>query len=185
MQSNQMPALPWSWEQKVADFQKPGDKVLFLQPFTAQALAELPEAEYDLVLNHGAACSPEDFRAIHRALKPDGFFLSQQPGGEDCRRLANFLLPGSRPATQENLETFTPALQAAGFRVMYKDQAYPVEVFRSVREVEVFVRTHPEAFPGVTDAVFASRREALEALLQQNGAIPNERHVFLLIGKKR
>lgn len=182
MQSNQMPALPWSWEQKVADFQKPGDRVLFLQPGAAQ---NLPEAEYDLVLNHGAPCSPEDYRAIHRALKPDGFFLSQQPGGEDCRRLANFLLPGSRPATQENLETFTPALQAAGFRVMYKDQAYPVEVFRSMREVEVFVRTHPEAFPGVTDAVFASRREALEALLQQNGAIPNERHVFLLIGKKR
>lgn len=182
MQSNKISALPWSWEQKVADFQKPGDRVLFLQPGAVQ---HLPEAEYDLVLNHGVPCSPEDFCAIHRILKPEGFFLSQQPGGEDCRRLANFLLPSSRPATQENLETLTPALQAAGFRVMYKDQSYPVEVFRSVREVEGFVKTHPEAFPGVTDAVLNARREALKALLQRDGVVQNERHVFLLIGKKR
>lgn len=187
MQGYQAAALPWSWEQKVADFQKPGDKILFLpeQTSAAQALSGAEEAQYDLALNHGAPCGPEDYRAVYRALKPGGFFLSQQPGGEDCRRLANFLCPGSRPAGQENLETLKAAFQAVGFRVMYRDQAYPVGVFYSLPALEAFVKTNPEKFPGVTEELLRARREALEAILQKDGKIQNEEHVLLLIGKKR
>lgn len=185
MQGYQAAALPWSWEQKVADFQKPGDRVFSLPEQSPAAQALILEAQYDLVLNHGAPCTFEDYRAVFRALKPGGFFLSQQPGGEDCRGLANFLCPGSRPAARENLEAFKQAFQEAGFRVMYRDQAYPVGTFYSLRALETFIRTNPEKFPGVTEEIFHARREALEAILQRDGGIQNEEHVFLLIGKKR
>lgn len=180
-------ALPWSWAQKTADFQKPGGAVLILPADlpARQSLAAVPDESFDLVLNQGALCAFEEFQAVRRVLKPDGFFLSEQPGGEDCRRLANFLCPGSRPAGGANLETLLPQLQRAGFRVMYRDQAYPMGKFLSLRALADFIAHAPERFPNITEKELHAHREALESMLKRDGGIPNEEHVILLIGKKQ
>lgn len=179
--------LPWSWAQKVADFQKPDDPVFFAREGVslASALAAAPDDSYRLVLSPSGTCTEEDYHAVHRVLQKDGFFLTQQYGGEDCRRLAQFLRPGSAAASAHNVEHHLPLLRDAGFRVMFRDQAYPVQALTTPEELTDFLTQNPHRFAGLTQEQLQQKQPELEALLQRDGAIPVERHVFLLIGKKR
>lgn len=179
--------LPWSWQQKVADFQKATDIVRVIPEGVspAQALQGDEDDSCHLVLCENSPCEESDYREVARVLKKGGFFLAQQYGGEDCRRLCEFLRPGARPAQPRNVETHTPLLRAAGFRVMFWDQAYPVQRFSSVSSLLTFVSDHPQLFPGITEANLAAHEAELQAQLTTNGSLEVERHVFLLIGKNK
>lgn len=183
MQEDWREALSWSWQQKVADFQKPGDDVLVLSAQTD--LGQLPKEKYQLVLSRERVFTAEELLQVHGALQKNGFFLCEQPGGEDCRRMAELLCPGCRPATPQNLEHCLPQFAAAGFRVMFRDQAYPQQRFSSVSALEEFVLSHPTLFGGGTEEQFVAHLPQLHALWQKTGNLTVERHVFLLIGKKR
>lgn len=58
---------------------------------------------------------------IRRVVKPGGFFLTQQVGGQDCDALALGLPP------DYNLENQLPLFRQGGFRVVYADQCYEGE----------------------------------------------------------
>ncbi len=106
-------------------------------------------------------------------------------GGEDSRALAEFLLPGSRPAVPVNLENQAPLLQAAGFRLMYRNQAYPVRRFTSLEDLLRYIVCFPERFPGFSKKACAPRLKLLEKALDARGYVENTEHRFLLIGKKK
>lgn len=143
------PALPWDFSAKVREFLKPRTRLLFLgegedllplgrppeltalaggEPFCPY-LAPLgvrtvpydPEAgplpfedgSFDLAV---AWYAPYDLEELYRVLRPGGFFLTQQAGGGE----------GLAPPDY-NLENQGPRFRGAGFRVMYQNQAYPVE----------------------------------------------------------
>lgn len=57
-----------------------------------------------------------DLAEAYRVLKPGGFFLAGQVGARDCQAAG---LP-----PDFNLENQLPLFRAAGFRVMYSQQAY-------------------------------------------------------------
>lgn len=149
------PALPWDFSGKVKDFLRPGTRLLFLgagedllplgrppeltalagrEPFcpylaplgvrTAAydpAAGPLPweDGSFDLAV---AWYAPYDPAHIRRVLRPGGFFLAQQIGGGE----------GEAPPDY-NLENQGPRLRGAGFRIMYQNQAYPVEVLAGER----------------------------------------------------
>lgn len=172
--------LPWDWDQKVKDFVKPGDRVVTLRP--GFAVSQIKPESVQVILNRGPLRGlPE----IWRALKPGGFFLTECVGGEDSRALANFLLPGSRPAGTVNLENQVPIMEQAGFRVMYRNQAYPVTRFDSIEEFLRFAALFPQLFPGFSKAVCEEKLRELEALLDARGFLENHEHRFILIGKKQ
>ncbi len=102
----QIGPLPWSYEQKVSDFLKPGIKRLDIRGDTP----EFEDGSFDLVT---AYQTEYDLGEVVRALRKNGFFVTQQIGGRN--RPDN---PGY------NLENEGPKLKAAGFRLMYSHQGY-------------------------------------------------------------
>lgn len=172
--------LPWDWDEKVKDFIKPGDRVVTLRP--GFAVSQIPPESAQVILSRGPLW---DLSEIWRALKPGGFFLTECVGGEDSRALANFLLPGSHPASTVNLENQLPRMEQAGFRVMYRNQAYPAVRFDSMEELLRFIALFPQRFPGFSKAACEEKLKELETRLDARGFLENREHRFILIGKKQ
>ncbi len=171
---------PWDWEQKKADFIKPGDRVLDLggRPLSG---VSVPEGGYDVVLSRGPL---RDCGEVAALLKADGFFLMECEGSEDSRALANFLTPQSRPAGTVNLENRLQKMEAV-FRIMFRDQAYPAVRFTDMEDLYRYLSLRPEKFPGFSKEACGPALQSLQALLEKEGFLENREHRFLLIGKKR
>ncbi len=172
--------LPWDWEQKEQNFRKPGDEALFLRP--GLDLSGLSQDGFQLLLSRGPAWDPAEIRRI---LKPGGFFLMECEGGEDSRALAEFLVPGCRPANVLNLENQLPLWREAGFRVMYRNQAYPWVRFDAMEELLRYIDRAPERFPGFSRQACAPQLQKLEKRLEEQGFLENREHRFILIVKKK
>ncbi len=142
-----------------------------------------PDDAFDLVLNrHGSYDAGE----VRRILKPGGFFLTQQVGGQNGRTLAQRLLPEfCRPGMDFNLENELPKFREAGFRVMYRNQAYPVARILDVGALCFHAKAIAWEFPGFSvDACF-DRLLALQKEVEERGFVENQEHRFILIVKKR
>lgn len=173
--------LPWDWEQKKADFIKPGDRVLDLGDRPLEKVSGL-EREYDVVLSRGPL---REYGKIAGLLKTDGFFLMECVGSEDSRALANFLAPQSRPAGTVNLENQLPEMAAAGFRIMFRDQVYPAVRFSNTEDLRRYIALRPERFPGFSEEACRPALQKLQAQAEKTGFLENREHTFLLIGKKK
>ena len=98
--------LPWSYEQKVGDFLKPGVRRLDIRG----GIPDCEDGSFDLVT---AYQTEYDLDVVVRVLRKNGFFVTQQVGGRN------------RPDSPGyNLENQGPRLEAAGFRLMYSHQGY-------------------------------------------------------------
>lgn len=181
---------PWNWREKVLDFLKPDSRVLDLFPGDGTFLLSLrhpgelcrtlPQPEdplpfegnsFDIVLDNGGRYSLSE---VHRVLKPGGFFLVQQFGSEHMFSLRR-LLSLSVPERQDyNLENELPRFRNAGFRIMYRNQAYPILYFSSVEEALAYL-------PGKEEAL----RPGLEKHFASHDFLETEEHRFFIIGKKR
>ena len=122
--------LPWDYASKARDFLKPGVRVLDLSPEEgaypfgrepAEAVrwngaGPLPFADgsFDLVL---CRFGPLPLEEAARVLAAGGFVVAEQVGGSDSWE------PGP---LDFNLENQLPRVEAAGFRVMWRQQAYPL-----------------------------------------------------------
>lgn len=98
--------LPWSYEQKVGDFLKSGVRRLDIR-------LDMPAPEtdgFDLVTAYQI---DYDLSLVTRALRKNGFFVTQQIGGRNRPDMPAY-----------NLENQAPKLEAAGFRLMFSHQGY-------------------------------------------------------------
>lgn len=100
--------LPWSYEQKVKDFMKPGVRRLDIG--RGQGISDCETGCFDLVTAYQTGY---DLGEVARALKKGGFFVTQQVGGRNRPDMPAY-----------NLENEGPKLEAAGFRMMYSHQGY-------------------------------------------------------------
>ncbi len=142
-----------------------------------------PDDCFDLIINRQSAY---DIGEVRRVLKPGGFFLTQQVGGQNGRKLARRLLPDfRRPGEDFNLENELPKFRQAGFRIMYRSQAYPVAKFLDVGALCYHAKIIQWEFPGFSvDACF-DRLLSLQRELEDRGFVENQEHRFILIAKKR
>lgn len=173
--------LPWSWQQKLDDFIKPGDFVLDLNE-TGESLSTIPDDSVNVLLSRDIPC---DLTEARRVLKKHGFFLYERTGADDNRALAEFLLPGSRPADSLNLENELPKMQAAGFRVMFCSQAYPIVKLTSFAPLPAYIAERPAQFPSFSADSCLPRLLTLHNDIVSRGFVPTREHKFILIGKKR
>ena len=191
---------PWNWREKVLDFLKSDSRLLDLTPAGGQFLLSLshpdrlcaaersagkipfPESSFDLVLNDGGEY---DLSEVWRVLKSGGFFLTQQAGGEHFFDFRRRFCPEEKVAKLDyNLENQLPKFREAGFRIMYRNQAYPVHRFYEAEQAWEYLMGHSEHFPGLFGKAEAVREQVKKEIATQ-GFLELEEHLFIVIAKKR
>lgn len=142
-----------------------------------------PDESFDLVINrHQRYCLAE----IHRVLKKGGHFITQQVGAKNGLALSRRLGLGySSENPQFNLENEVTAFQKAGFRVVKRDQAYPLYHVKDMGALCDYCKAIPWEYPDFS--VDRCKRELLEleAELQKNEEITFQQHRFVLVAKKK
>lgn len=218
--------LPWSYEDKVKDFLKPGSRILDLSADGGSFLLTLDHpgrllsaagrpGSCGASLQKGLAFrgierreySPEkgepipfedesfqvvicfedayELNEVKRVLKPGGFFITQQAGGQNGGRL--FQKPGEslwgvRP--DFNLENELPKLRQLGFRIRTADEAYPQVNFSDVGALCFYLKRRAGLFPGFSVEGFFRELLGLEARREALGFLQMEEHRFFLVAKK-
>lgn len=138
--------------------------------------------QFDVIINRHDSYEPAE---CYRCLKPGGWFITQQVGGENNRALSERLIPGFVPPYDGfNLEPTALRLTEAGFRVIRAQEAFPRLQFLSMEALIFFARAIPWEFPGFSVASMLPQLQALQEELESTGAINSREHRFLLVARK-
>ena len=150
----------------------------------ADGILPFADASFDIVLNrHGSFNSAE----IHRVLKPNGLFITQQVGAENDRELVEMLYdaPPALPYPKQHLRLFLSDFEKAGF-----DAIEAAEAFRPIRFFDVgalvwFAKIIEWEFPEFSVRRCAERLFALQEILDGGGIIEGRIHRFMAVMKKK
>ena len=117
--------LPWDFRKKVAEFQRPGVRLLELQserrsPRLSERLSELgssakydfPDCSFDLVINRYGSFNLSE---VKRVLRTGGHFITEQVGALEA--------PDSLPP-EYNLENEAERFRKNGFKIVFREQFY-------------------------------------------------------------
>ena len=138
---------------------------------------------FDLVLNRHESY---DLAEVRRVLKKNGFFLTQQVGGENNLPLIQQLcsgFPGNYVGF--NLENELPKFRNAGFRVMRSDQAYLEGRFLDVGALVFQASVTPWEFPGFSVDNCQEVLFRFQDMVEKQGFVPTLEHRFLIVAKNR
>ena len=138
---------------------------------------------FDLVLNRHESY---DLTEVRRVLKKNGFFLTQQVGGENNLPLIQQLcsgFPGNYVGF--NLENELPKFRNAGFRVMRSDQAYLEGRFLDVGALVFQASVTPWEFPSFSVDNCQEVLFRFQDMVEKQGFVPTLEHRFLIVAKNR
>lgn len=140
------------------------------------------DESFDLVINRHEFY---DISEVRRVLKKGGHFITQQAGGENGKSLAQKVLPGYiREASDFNLENQVPAFKKAGFKVVYRNQAYPVSRFTVIGALCWYANKAQWEFPGFSVDDSFERLLTLQDELKDKGGVLFQEHRFIIVAKK-
>lgn len=148
----------------------------------SEAPMPFEDNSFDLVINRHESYKISEIRRI---LKPDGFFITQQVGGQNGRELARRLLSFDRAGKDFNLENEVPKFQKAGFRIMYRHQAYPVQKFLDVGAICFQAKILEWEYPNFSVEACFDKLLDCQREIDERGFLENQEHRFIIIAKKR
>ena len=138
---------------------------------------------FDLVIHMN---SPYDLNEIRRVLKPGGHFITQQVGGEDHRILLESIMRQYfSPCPEENLENILPRFLKLGFKVVYRNQCYPKEIFETVDAIHNYIDYHAREFPLVLRQNHCKEFISAAEIVSPGKGFSSIRHFLFLVVKKR
>lgn len=142
-----------------------------------------PDDSFDLVIDRHESY---DLSEVRRVLKKNGFFVTQQVGGENDLPLVKRLCQGfSGSFVGFNLENELPRFRQAGFRVMRSDQAYVESRYLDVGAVVFQASVSPWEYPGFSVETSQEALFQMQAQVESLGFVPNLEHRFLIVAKNR
>jgi len=140
------------------------------------------DESFDIVINRHGDFNPQE---IHRVLKPDGYFITQQVGADNDRALVELLLGKTElPFPEQYLHIAVKKFQDAGFSILAEE-----ECFRSIRFTDVgalvwFARIIQWEFPGFSvDSCLDALLNA-QKIIEKTGFVEGKSHRFFLIAQK-
>lgn len=144
---------------------------------------DFPGASFDLIINrHEDLSAPE----IFRCLKPGGMFITQQVGGGNNHDLAKRLIPGCAPSFPDHtLSANVRLLEAAGFEIIRREEAFPRVRFYDVAALVYFAGIIEWEFPGFSVDTSFEQLISLQEELETTGHIDGTEHRFLIAAAKK
>ncbi len=140
------------------------------------------DASFDIVINRHGDFDPAEIR---RLLKPGGYFVTQQVGGENDRELVEAVLPDTPPPFPHlNLKEQKKAFEDAGFEILQADEAFRPIVFYDVGAFVWFARIIEWEFPGFSVERCFPRLLDLQKTLERGGRFAGTVHRYLIAARK-
>ena len=148
-------------------------------PLQDQSPLPFPGNSFDTVINRHSAY---DLNEVARVLKPDGRFITQQVGGEDCEVLARRITPDYKPKYKGfSLSTELPKFLSSGFSVLHSDESHPELRFYDIGAIVFWAKTIEWTFPNFSvDNNFAQLR-SLQDELTEKGFVSAVQHRFIIV----
>ena len=140
------------------------------------------DSSFDIMINRHGSFDPKE---IHRLLKDDGIFVTQQVGGKNDRDLVEMVLPGTpEPFPELYLSIQKKKFEDAGFEVIRTG-----EVFRPIRFFDVgafvwFARIIEWEFPDFSVEKCFDKLLEMQEEIDKNGFVQGTSHRYLFVAKK-
>lgn len=142
-----------------------------------------PDAYFDVVGNRHESF---DLAEVHRVLKPNGIFVTQQVGGLNNKALSRLLNPDFVEITSSDftLERTVEQAKALGFQVMMQAEYYPILRFYDIGALVYFAKIIEWEFPGFSVESCFDALCQLHDVIEKQGCVESKEHRFLLVLKK-
>lgn len=146
---------------------------------------ELPFADhsFDLIINrHESFAIPE----VHRLLKPNGLFITQQVGELNNRRLSERLIPGFKGILPDrhDLKSNAGRLRESGFELLEQDEYFPYLRFHDIGALVYLAKIVRWEFPGFSVERCFDTLCQLQQIVERDGYLESTEHRFLIVARK-
>ncbi|CAG8747651.1 11277_t:CDS:2, partial [Racocetra persica] len=142
----------------------------------------LDDCRFDLIINrHEPYLSYE----VHRLLKSDGLFVTQQVGDRDNMELNQLLnAPELLGHREWNLEHACNELENVGFSILLKDEAFMETKFYDVGAIVYYLKAAPWQIEDFSIEKYSEQLINLHHLIQKEGCLSVKSHRFFIVAKR-
>ncbi|AZK44980.1 class I SAM-dependent methyltransferase [Paenibacillus lentus] len=154
-----------------------------VRPVSDDASLPFDDGFFDLVINRHEAYSVQE---LVRVLKPGGWFITQQVGGQNNRGLSRWLLGDQAMTTDSgfDLKQAVRELTLAGFTVMEQREYFPYLRFCDIGALVYFAKVIEWEFAGFSVDRCLEKLCELQKRLEQDGYVESREHRFFILACK-
>jgi len=149
-----------------------------------EGLNTLPftDAAFPLVINRHESYYPSE---VFRILQAGGSFLTQQVGGAHHQQVNQLMAAPPGYDQRWDLAFAARQLEAAGFLIQDRREAFPQTVFTDVGALVYYLKAVPWQIPGFSIESYRHRLHAIHERIQADGPLHIPGHFFYLAAVKR
>lgn len=140
------------------------------------------DESFDMMINrHG------DFNAkeIHRLLKPNGIFVTQQVGAKNDRDLVEFVMPEvEEPFPHLMLDIQRAEFEKEGFTILRTEEVYRPISFYDVGAFVWFAHIIEWEFPGFSVDKCLEKLYEMQEIIDRDGKFSGTIHRYLIVAQK-
>ncbi len=140
--------------------------------------------QFELIINRHEYYSPKD---VYRILKPNGMFITQQVGWNDCLELNRRLgYPIEELEYSEMyLEQVANELEDAGFNIIKKSEAFPLTRCFDIGAIIYYLKVIPWQFPEFSSEKYKEELWEIHQEILRVGYIDLTSHRMLIVSEKK
>ncbi|SHI44513.1 class I SAM-dependent methyltransferase [Lutispora thermophila] len=138
---------------------------------------------FDMVINRHESF---DVNEVHRLLKPNGLFITQQVGGKNNKELSKFLIDDFKEIVSSNfdLNNNVELVQNAGFTILKSDEYFPYIRFFDIGALVYFAKIIEWEFPNFSVERCYEKLCQLQSILEKQGFVESREHRFIIVARK-
>jgi SAM-dependent methyltransferase len=151
-------------------------------PVSGDNMLPFDTGTFDLVINRHESF---DLSEVWRVLKPQGIFLTQQVGPNDCIGINQFLEAPIEPDNNVwHLSKLTDQVKDEGYKVIHCQEQYLDSTFHDIGAVVLFLRIIEWQIPDFTVEKYDQRLRAMHKLINLEGEFVVKAHRYLVEAQK-
>lgn len=140
------------------------------------------DCSFDLMINRHGNFEPNE---IHRLLKKDGIFITEQVGGDNDRDLVDMVLPKTpKPFPHLNLSTQRVNFEKVGFQIINTEEAFRPIKFYDIGAFVWFAHIIEWEFPTFSVDKCFEQLLKMQKVIDKYGKVEGTIHRYLIVAKK-